>query len=87
MSDPRASDGLQRRQIHLAVLARKRDVSAALVLLHPGDTMITGVKQLDLVVAIMAWQFNLRMDRCQMSATFCVASPRFGSHAFAYSTE
>ena len=36
VSDPRSSGGLQRRQIHLAVLARKRDLSAAaaLVLLH-----------------------------------------------------
>ena len=48
-SDPRSSGGLQRRQIHLAVLARNRDLSAAAarVLLNAGDAMITGVRQLD----------------------------------------
>ena len=66
MSDPRASGGLQRRQIHLAVLARKRDVSAAaaLVLLHPGDTMITGVIQLDFAVAGIDRQPLLIAEKC-----------------------
>jgi len=66
VSDPRSSGGLQRRQIHLAVLARKRDLSAtaALVLLHAGDAMITGVIQLDFAVAGIDRQPLLIAEKC-----------------------
>ena len=66
VSDPRSSGGLQRRQIHLAVLARNRDLSAAaaLVLLHAGDAMITGVIQLDFAVAGIDRQPLLIAEKC-----------------------